>query len=990
MTSESRERAIPRTGRLAALVGLLAVALATAVFAAPAGAVEFNPATCTPNVTYDPSIPTPESVVGTPFAPDIGGTDATNNAAKKSTEVLYPYLDALADAAPEMVIQRSAGTTSLGRDIPYLVVTSPENLADLEDDAEFWRNVHSGDIAPDVAERAVNTRPAFAWITATVHGNEPASSEGAIRAMYELAARRDCANYQRLTNLTTFFMPVQNPDGRDQYARTNAWLFDLNRDWATQEHVESHGKLTAGLQYPSVVYVDAHQQGGGSYFFPPNEDPAHHEISNAAMTGINSIYGPALQKRFNDQNISYNNYSSYDLFTPEYGDTVPSLLLGSAGMTYEKGRTNSYAKQVYDQYIALDETLNTTSRMKRQLLGAWVKQFYEAIGQGAIGELQPNRIISPTHTISWEVPDQKVFGYYYLPNNHDGDTSKMLSNLLRAGVKVYRLDSDTPVAGMHTFGDMTVNDANAPGPDRQTPNAANGTLPAGTLYIPMAQAMKHYIQAILGEDPFVPYAFFYDVAGWSFSQLKGMSGNGYLMEAMPSGVSMTEIGSPDFGTTPEAGRPFYAFNGDSSRALIMAWKLAQQGASVYRSEAAFTAGGKAYTSGSVIVDGASLPSGVDLASLSDRYQAPIAALDVRPGVNLHKLEKPKLAIYAGNNPVVLPPADRCSGSTTFCQAYFTLSGKMGLDLTAVTTAEIANGDLTGDGYTALFNVNTNITGADGPGALTALQSFVNGGGNYFGFGSNAMTPARSAGLTNANTTTNGPTGGVPVKVDFNTASPLSWGFDNGGFLFRASGSITIDPASLAGNGGTIPDATEAIRYPNPTLRFAYATNIANLNGKTAAVDQKFGSGSVTLLSVDPTFRSWLEGAERLILNGVMYPNGEPIPAATALRGSAPESRPVPKAKLPKVKSRPAKKFRDPARDVKIRVAKRNARKLKRVFRHTTVPKKARRKAVFRRNRRSVTLVVKGMRNNHRGGTRWADRVVKKLARKGVRPTYSQI
>ena len=43
------------------------------------------------------------------------------------------------------------------------------------------------------------------------------------------------------------------------------------------------------------------------------------------------------------------------------------------------------------------------------------------------------------------------------------------------------------------------------------------TLPAGTLWIPMAQPQKHWIQAILGEDPFIPFPYFYDVVTWSYS-----------------------------------------------------------------------------------------------------------------------------------------------------------------------------------------------------------------------------------------------------------------------------------------------------------------------------------------------------------------------------------------------------------------------------------------------------------------------------------------
>lgn len=977
---------------LAAMVALTLGVLALGATATGAGAVTYDPGTCTAGVSFDPSIPTPESVVGSPLAPETGGTNATNQAALKPTATLYPYLDAIAAAAPEMVIKRSVGTTALGRDIPYVVVSSPGNVADLESDAAFWRSVREGEVNPAVAHLAINNRPAFAWISSNVHGNEPSGGEATIKMIYELAARRDCANYQRLENLTSFLLPVQNPDGRDEYQRTNAWAFDLNRDWHTQEQAENYLKMSAALEYPSVVYLDVHQQGGSSFFFPPNEDPVHHELSDASMNGINFIYGPALQKRFNDQNISYNNYNAYDLFTPEYGDTAPSLLLGAAGMTFEKGRGGSYAKQVYDHYLSLDETLNTTSREKRKILGAWIDQWPEAIAEGAAGELEPNQIVSPGHSIAWEVPDQQVFGYYFLPNNHDGDASKMLAVLQRAGVKVYRLNQDTAVTGRHTFGDMTVNDPDALGPERQTPNAVNGTLPAGTLWVPMAQSMKHWIQALLGEDPYVPYAYFYDVTGWSFSQLKGMSGNGFLQDPLPSSASATEVSNIDLGSAPAQAATYYAFSTDSSRALIMTYKMAEAGADVFRSTSSFTAGGSSFPTGSALVTGSSLSgTGLNLANLADEYQTPIAGLDTLPAVERFEIEAPKVAIYgqaSGGLPVTLPPAGRCDGGTTFCQAYFTLGEKMGIPPDPLTSTEIGNGDLVSGGYTALINPGSNISA--GP-ATTAIQAFVNQGGNYFSWGAGGTSTARTAGMTLADTTTNGPTDGVVVNGDFDTDSPLAWGFDNGGFLFRPFGSITYDPATLAGDGGAIPAATSAITYPDPTLRFSFGTDIADLNGKPAAIDQPFGAGTVSLLSIDPTFRAWLEGAERLILNGVMYPNGAAIAAPAAQPSlEADADQQLLKSELPKVKNRPVKKFHDSGRDVKIKVAKRKGKALRKAFRKTKVPGKIRRKARFRTGKHSVTLVVPGARNTNRDRILWAQRVMKRLDRMGVKPKYTQL
>ena len=134
------------------------------------------------------------------------------------------------------------------------------------------------------------------------------------------------------------------------------------------------------VQYPGLFFIDAHQQSSG-YFFPPNEDAALHEISHFALDLINDVIGPSIQNGFNDQSSQYRNYNTYDLFVPEYGDTVPALLMGSAGMTYEKGNNENYGKQVYDHYLAIDETVNEVAAEKTQLM--------TELGQAVAGGRRP-------------------------------------------------------------------------------------------------------------------------------------------------------------------------------------------------------------------------------------------------------------------------------------------------------------------------------------------------------------------------------------------------------------------------------------------------------------------------------------------------------------------------------------------------------------------------------------------------------------------------
>ena len=145
--------------------------------------------------------------------------------------------------------------------------------------------MRSGEISEEVGLEAAATKPAFAWITATPHGGESAAAESITRQVYELLARTDCENERRLKLLDYFLQPVRNPDGRDAIQRTTAWGFDPNRDFGTWNQAENRLFVPQMNTYPGVFFIDAHQTSSG-YFFPPNEDPVHHEISHFALDFI--------------------------------------------------------------------------------------------------------------------------------------------------------------------------------------------------------------------------------------------------------------------------------------------------------------------------------------------------------------------------------------------------------------------------------------------------------------------------------------------------------------------------------------------------------------------------------------------------------------------------------------------------------------------------------------------------------------------------------
>jgi hypothetical protein len=1002
----------------------LAVAVAALAGAAAPTAQAQTLENCPSTRSTDPSIPTWEQHFtqrpnrdavlplgwGGPLsgggAPQFG-SGAPNPTGRNLTSVIYDYWDRLVEASANnprvRMIKKYVGKSATGqRDIFFYVLGTPQNIANLDGpggDAEFWRGVRAGTIPEEVGLEAAVTKPAFAWITATPHGGESAAAESITRQAYELLSRTDCENLMRLSNLTLFLQPVRNPDGRDAIQRFTAWGFDPNRDFGTQNQQENNVFVPLMNQYPGVFFIDAHQTTN-DYFFPPNEDPVHHEISNFALDFIQNRIGPALQSAFNAQSIAYRNYSQYDLFTPEYGDTVPALIMGSAGMTYEKGTREAYAKQVYDHYLAIDTTIKATVEDKIAVTTGWVRQWAEAVQQGESCALQPNKLVSPLHDTIKQQPadDYDVCGYFFKPDQHTGDLAAMIELLQRTGVRVWQLNTPVAVNGYHEYG-------NGPGgPVKQ--NTVDGvTLPAGTLWVPMDQGMKHWIQALLGENPFIPYDYYYDVVTWSYPLQRGLAGSGFLTQKLSPGVQMTEITSTSYGKVSGPGSAVFAFNTDSARGLTLAIDLLDKGVNVYRATQAFVAGGKQFFSGAALVDAASLGS-ADLAALADARDTPVTGLPNFP-VARRQLARPKIGLYTGgatvpSNPLFEQGGTEYCGSNAFCEALHDLGVKLGIPtsvIVPVTSTDLANDVLTSGNFTAFINPGSSIAVTSGtPPTITPtgtnLQKWINAGGTYIGTNANGASAARGIGATSLNTASIAGllTPGSTFDATFDVTNPVAWGFDLGGWIYRDSTNNPVfDPA-------TVQNGVAVVKYANtPDEKYGYEVNAAALAGRPAVVDAASGQGRSVLIGFNPFFRSWKEQDERLVLNAALYPKGAAVTASAPTPASAapaPEAARIaaaaPAPKATRVQTA-VKKSKVSDRDVKIQVKRKDAAKLKLAVKRTKLSKAIRKKISYRTTKTTVTLVIKGVRtSNEHTREQWVGELRNQIQRRGVKVIYALV
>ena len=238
-----------------------------------------------PGASYDPSIPTIESVLGY----ESGERITWHGEAVQ-------YFEALVEAAPDRAAMFEYARTWEGRELVYVVITSPENLARIDEIKDgMQRLIDPRKTNRAAADTIIANQPAVTWLSYGVHGNEISSTEAAMLTAYHLLASRGDNRVDTIMRDTVVVIdPMQNPDGRDRFihhfemseglvpdsdrisaehnepwpgGRTNHYFFDLNRDWFIMTQPETKGRVKALQEWYPVSFVDAHEMGSDSTYY---------------------------------------------------------------------------------------------------------------------------------------------------------------------------------------------------------------------------------------------------------------------------------------------------------------------------------------------------------------------------------------------------------------------------------------------------------------------------------------------------------------------------------------------------------------------------------------------------------------------------------------------------------------------------------------------------------------------------------------------------
>ena len=247
-------------------------------------------------------VPTPVSVLGHTPGDDFYLADY---------EDAVKYFHAAAAASDRMKMF-TVGKTTEGRDIEVGVISSPANLARLDEFKKNARRLAVADNLTDEQARALaHDSKVIVHIDGGLHSDEVAGGQHSIMLAYKLlSAKGDPEVDAILDNVILVLWPTLNPDGQDMvthWYRQNVgtkyevspmpWLYqdyvghDNNRDGFMLNMKESQVLAKAELEWSPEIFYCQHQTAPfpARIWIPPFADPISSNISPYVRSWLNLV-----------------------------------------------------------------------------------------------------------------------------------------------------------------------------------------------------------------------------------------------------------------------------------------------------------------------------------------------------------------------------------------------------------------------------------------------------------------------------------------------------------------------------------------------------------------------------------------------------------------------------------------------------------------------------------------------------------------------------
>ena len=804
------------------------------------------------NVSYNPEIPTPKSVI----RHEVGDWHITH-------DKLVQYMHALANASDRITIE-DRGATFEGRPLLLLTITSPANHSNIE----TIRQEHLAITQRNTETTNVSDMPIVVQQGFSIHGNEPSGSNAALVVAYYLAAAEGPSIENLLNNVVILFDPSYNPDGLQRFAywvntnkskninpdpndreydevwpggRTNHYWFDMNRDWLPVQLPESRARIATFHKWMPNILTDHHEMGtNSSFFFQPGIPSRTHPLTPQKNQDLTGEIGTYHAKAFDKIGSFYYSKESFDDFYYGKGSTFPDIN-GSIGILFEQASSRGHGQEsvngiltfpftIRNQFTAALSTLEAAVNMRTKIV-QYQQEFYkdafkEASKAGAI-----------------------VFG-----DEKDPSKAYHLAEILqRHHIEFHEIASDFTLNGKHYT--------------------------KGSSYIiPKNQRQHRLINAMFEKRTSFKDSLFYDVSAWTLPLAFNLD--------YDEKVAINKTGSKITALTKPAAKP----PGYSEYAYVMQWHdyytpkalnmLLKKGIRAKVGMKPFSNANKQYDYGTILIpvqnqelSSANISEAVQEITQETGLQIDALLSGQTNGINLgsnqfRAIQLPKVALLVGDG----------INSYDAGEIWHLFDQRYDMHITKLDTKNLRRADISK--YTDIIMPATRGTALDKQ-AAKKLKTWVQNGGTLIGYKSAGKWLDKNEFIkinfkTKKDTANNisfeqrldyrgaQGIGGAIFETKLDRSHPIAFGYKNDKLPMFRNTTIFIQEDKDSYNN--------PIKYTANPLLSGYISN-PNLDLLKSTVPFKkgnLGRGNVIYFTDNTNFRAFWYGTNKLLMNGIFF------------------------------------------------------------------------------------------------------------------------
>jgi len=533
------------------------------------------------------------------------------------------------------------GMTEEGRTQPMLIVSSPENLKNLEQYREISQKLaRAEDLSDSEARVLAEKGKAIVWIDGGLHATETLGIHQLIETLWNLVSRKDAETMRILEN-TIILMTHANPDGHELvsewYIREekpeNRSLQNLprlyekyaghdnNRDFFMMnlKETQNMSRQLFVEWLPQIMY-NHHQRGpeGSVVAGAPYRDPFNYVFDPILMTSLDAL-GAAMNSRLNVENKPgytqkygsvfstwYNGglrtttyfHNIIGLLTETIGgptpseiSLVPQRLIPNGGTTFPVTPQKWHFRQSIDYSVSLNyAVLNYAVRYRDELLFNIYRMGKNSIERGSKDTwgLSPNKVEAINQAYLKDQPGAKIANQQILPKKYF-DT--VMNNPANRDARGYIIPSDQ--ADFQTaakFVNALIRSGILVHKATTDFNVAGKNYPKGSFIIKTNQAFRPHVLDMFepqdhpndfkyeGGPPVAPY----DAAGWTLAYMMHVQFDRLQddFNGPFERIPYGELQKPQAGTMASA--KAYLINAESNNAFIAVNEVLKAGEKAYR------------------------------------------------------------------------------------------------------------------------------------------------------------------------------------------------------------------------------------------------------------------------------------------------------------------------------------------------------------------------------------------------------------------------